>query len=136
MFDPLVPMGYVDTDEETASLEWNLPPADEPWQGFEAAREARRAAHKAEEDAAHAHRRGDPGFAALRESDAADNRQQGWGDWGDLRTWLIIGAMFFGFLLFVAFVYFSPTGRHNQNDGPMSVPPIRVYACVKEGFGL
>ena len=128
VFDPLVAAGYVDTDEETAGMEWDLPPTDDvPWEGYEAARSARRAAVQAEEDAEHAHRHGLPGFAALREADAADNRQQGWGDWGGARTWAIIAAMFFGFLLFVAFVYFSPTGRHNQNDGPMSVPPVRVY---------
>ena len=109
-------------------MEWNLPPTDDaPWQGYEAARAARRAAVRAEEDAEHARTHGLPGYAALRETDAADNRQQGWGDWGDARTWAIIAAMFFGFLLFVAFVYFSPTGRHNQNDGPMSVPAFRGY---------
>ncbi len=136
VLDPLVAAGYVETDEQTAGEEWDLPPEDVPWEGFQAARRARRAAENADYDARWARRHGLPGFAALRASDAEDNRQQGWGDWGDLRTWLIIAAMFFGFLLFTAFVYFSPTGRHNQNDGPMSVPPIRVYVDVKDVAGL
>ena len=129
-FYPLVAAGYVDTDEETAgggsgTCRRRTPP---PWQGYEAARQARRAAVRGRArtrntPAGH----GLPGYAALREADAADNRQQGWGDWGDVRTWAIIAAMFFGFLLFVAFVYFSPTGRHNQNDGPLSVPAFRGY---------
>ena len=120
-------MGYVDTDEQTAGGDWNLPPENVPWEGFAAARRARRAAQRAEEQAEHARRHGLPGFAVLREADAGDNRQEGWGDWGDFRTWAIIAAMFFGFLLLVAFVYFSPTGRHNQNNGPQSVPAFRGY---------
>lgn len=126
VYDPLVAAGFVDTDSETAGMEWDLPPAEVPWEGFEAARQARRAALKAEEDAAWARRHGLIGFAILRESDAADSHQSRW-DWGDLRTWAIIGAMFFGLLLVVAAVYFMPHGRHNQNDGPLSVPNIRVY---------
>ena len=128
VFDPLVAAGYVDTDEETAGMEWNLPPEDEPVAGLRGGppgpprRRARRTRR-----AARAREHGLPGYAVLREADAADNRQQGWGDWGDARTWAIIAAMFFGFLLFVAFVYFSPTGRHNQNDGPLSVPAFRGY---------
>ena len=123
VFDPLVPLGYVDTDEETAGVEWNLPPAGDRRETMEAARAARRA----DEDAEHARRRGDTGFAVQREADAGENRQMGWADWGDFRTWAIIGAMFFGFLLVVAAVYFTPTGRHNQNDGPLSVPAFRGY---------
>lgn len=127
VFDPLVPMGYVDTDEATAGMRWDPPPTGDARESFETARIARDHARRAEEDAKHARRHGEAGFAILRESDAGDNRQRGWGDWGDLRTWAIIWAMFFGFLLLVAFVYFSPSGRHNQNDGPLSVPPARFY---------
>ena len=127
IFDPLVPLGYVDTDEVTAGMRWDPPPTGDPRESFEAARSARRHARRAEADAEHARRHGETGFAVLRESDAGDNLQMGWGDWGDLRTWAIIWAMFFGFLLLVAFVYFSPTGRHNQNDGPLSVPAFRGY---------
>ena len=127
VFDPLVAAGYVDTDEETAGEQWNLPPTGDPREAFETARNARHHARRADEDAEHARQHGRPGFAALRESDADDNRQSGWGDWGDFRTWAIIAAMFVGFLLVVALVYFSPTGRHNQNDGPLSVPPARLY---------
>ncbi|MBV9848677.1 MAG: hypothetical protein JO250_03210 [Armatimonadetes bacterium] len=126
VFDPLVAAGFVDTDAETAGMEWDYPPTGDPRESFEAARVARHHARLAEEDAHRAHRRGDTGFAVLRAADAGDNRQAAW-DWGDLRTWAVIWAMFFGFLLLVAFVYFLPYGRHNQDDGPTPVPNIRVY---------
>jgi hypothetical protein len=131
VWDPTVPAGFVDTDRQTSGMEWDLPPADAPWEGYEAMRRARRDAEIAEQDAEWARRHGLSGFAALRESDAADDRQMGW-DWGDFRTWAIIWAMFFGFLIFSAFVYYLPHGRHNQNDGPMPVPAARLYAAVQE----
>ncbi len=135
VWDPLVPAGFVDTDRQTSGMGWDLPPAEEPWKGFEAMRQARRDAEQADRDAEWGRAHGLTGYAALRESDAADNRQMGW-DWGDFRTWAIIWAMFFGFLIFSAFVYFLPHGRHNQNDGPMSVPAIRPYICLKGLPGL
>ena len=48
-------------------------------------------------------------------------------DWGNLHTWLVISALCLGFLAFTAFVYFLPYGRHNQNDGPLPTPSIRIY---------
>ena len=128
VFDPLVAAGYVDTDEETAGGGVGPAAGECALAGLRGGPAGpRAAAERAEEQAEHARRHGLPGYAALREADAGDNRQEGWGDWGDFRTWAIIAAMFFGFLLFVAFVYFSPTGRHNQNDGPLSVPAFRGY---------
>jgi hypothetical protein len=136
IYDPTVPLGFVTTDAQTAGLTgWDLPPSDEPWRGYEVARQARRDAERAEADAEWAERHGLTGFAAMRRVDAADNRQGSW-DWGDFKTWAIIFAMFFGFLIFSAFVYYSPEGRHNQNDGPLSTPSIRVYTCIKEIPGL
>ena len=76
--------------------------------------------NEAEEDASQARQKGDATFAAVRETDAEELTQTRW-DWGDLRTWLWIAAMFFGFLLLVALCYFLPEGRH------ASPPPIRVY---------
>ena len=92
----------------------------------DAPRRAGQAAGIADQDAADARKRGDKEFAFTRESDAADLRQTPW-DWGDLRTWLIIGGMCVGVFLFTAFVYFMPEGRHAQNDGAEPVPHIRVY---------
>ncbi len=131
VWDPTVPAGFVDTDRQTSGMGWDLPPSDEPWQGYEAMRQARRDAEQADRDAEWARAHGLTSFAIERETDAADNRQMGW-DWGDFRTWAIIWAMFFGFLLFSAFVYYQPHGRHNQNDGPLPVPGIRVYTCLKD----
>ncbi len=86
--------------------------------------------HQAQQDAQEAEDRGDHGFAVIRETDAAEHKQSRY-DWGDARTWLWIGAMFFGFLLLVAFVYYMPYGRHNQADGGnrggQPTPTIRVY---------
>lgn len=135
VWDPVVAAGFVDTDAQTAGFQWDLPPEDKPWEGYEAARVARRDAERAERDAEWARRHGLAGYAVLRASDAADNRQHGW-DWGDARTWAIIFAMFFGFLLFSAFVYYLPQQRHDQIDGPTPVPPIRVYLTLKELPGL
>jgi len=72
--------------------------------------------------------------------DSDDEIQDGWdrpplrsntlrvqAGWGDARTWLVISALCLGFLAFTAFVYFLPYGRHNQNDGPLPTPSIRVY---------
>ncbi len=85
---------------------------------------------KARHDADVAEQRGDYEFAALRSNDASEHRQSRY-DWGDTRTWLWIAAMFFGFLLLVAFVYYMPYGRHNQadggNQGGHPTPTIRVY---------
>jgi len=67
-----------------------------------------------------AERRHDHLFRATREADAADAVQDRWGS-GDVRTWAIIWAMFFGFLLFCWFVYALPAGPHYN---PSS---IRVY---------
>lgn len=135
VYDPAVPAKFVDTDEQTAGRRWDLPPAEAPWEGFEAARQARRDAELADQDAEWGRRHGLGGYATLRADDAADNRQNNW-DWGNFHTWAIIWAMFFGFLIFSALVYFLPHGRHNQNDGPMPTPSIHVYTCLKELPGL
>lgn len=86
--------------------------------------------HQAEHDAHDADKRGDSGFAVLRETDASEHKQARY-DWGDTRTWLWIAAMFFGFLILVFFVYYMPFGRHNQadggNQGGHPTPPIRVF---------
>lgn len=85
---------------------------------------------QAEQDVSEANERGDFGFAALRETDAAEHKQARY-DWGDARTWMWISAMFFGFLILVCLVYYMPYGRHNQadggNQGGHPTPTIRVY---------
>jgi hypothetical protein len=75
---------------------------------------------EAEGDVAEARVRGDKTFAELRRTDASELRQDRL-DWGDRRTWAILFAMFFGFLLLVAVCYFLPAGRH------AAPPPIRIY---------
>jgi hypothetical protein len=136
IFDPLVAMEFVDTDSQTAGMrDWNLPPEESPWEGFEAARDARRSAAKADADAAWGRKHGLLGYAAMRETDAADDRQSNW-DWGDLKTWLILLAMFFGFLIFSLIVYWMPEGRFNQGNPSHSMPDIHVYLCLKEICGL
>ncbi len=120
---------------------WNLPPEADLSDGGgtrpqasntgTARRTARpSSAATADRDAAHARQRGDDTFASLRATDAAEQRQSNW-DWGDAKTWLWIAAMFFGFLLLVACVYYLPYGRHNQADGGNTsgapTPTIRVY---------
>ena len=119
-----------ETDTQDDNEQWDMPP-DQPrprTDGFTPMRR-RRAGHNADiadQDAADALNRGDKGFAFTRAGDAADYRQSPW-DWGDLRTWLIIGGMCLGVFLFTAFVYFMPEGRHAQADGAEPVPHIRVY---------
>ena len=116
-----------ETDTQDDNEQWDTPP-DQPRQAraVPTRRRAGRAADRADRDAADASSRGDKEFAFTREGDAADLRQSPW-DWGDLRTWLIIGGMCAGVLLFTAFVYFMPQGRHAQNDGAEPVPHIRIY---------
>ena len=127
VYDPLVPAEFVDTDPQTAGMEWDLPPRDDTWERRRRSRlRADARADQVDADAADARRRGHDEFADMRETDAAEQRQKPL-DWGDFRTWAIIWAMFFGFLAYVLFVYYLPTGRHNQNDGPTPVPNIRVY---------
>lgn len=106
--------------------QWDRPPQAEENKGT--ARRGKRggSAQVADQDAASARKRGDGTFAVERETDAAEHRQSAW-DWGDARTWLIIGAMCLGFVLLSLSVYFLPHGRHNQNDGPAPTPTIRVY---------
>jgi hypothetical protein len=117
-------------DTQDDNEQWDTPP-DQPRPRRDPAspirpRRSGQAADIADRDAADARRRGDKEFAFTRESDAADLRQTPW-DWGDLRTWLIIGGMCVGVFLFTAFVYFMPHGQHAQNDGAEPVPHIRVY---------
>ncbi len=112
-------------ETEDDGVIWDAPPVDD-WRGTASRRRSAARASDADRDAAKARAGGDDTFAVLRESDAAEHRQSVW-DWGDLRTWAILFALFFGFLLFTAWVYFMPTGRHNQTDGPNSTPAIRVY---------
>lgn len=119
-----------ETDTQDDNEQWDTPP-DQPRPRSDESVPLRRrrsghAAAIADRDAADARNRGDNEFAFTRESDAADHRQTAW-DWGDLRTWLIIGGMCAGVFLFTAFVYFMPHGQHGQNDGPEPVPHIRVY---------
>lgn len=119
-----------ETDTQDDNEQWDAPP-DLPRPRTDRAipmrrRRAGHAADIADDDAADARNRGDKEFAFTRESDAADLRQSPW-DWGDLRTWLIIGGMCVGVFLFTAFVYFMPHGQHAQNDGAEPVPHIRVY---------
>lgn len=111
--------------DDAGDEEWDRPPTD-PRPGPLHDRKSSASAHEADRDAAQARRRGEGSFAAGREADAADQRQKCW-DWGDLRTWVWIGGMCLGFLLFCLFVYFLPEGRHNQNDLPAPTPTIRVY---------
>ena len=106
--------------------EWDRPPQPEPDQMRPPPKRHTGAALKADRDAASARGRGDGTFAVERETDAAEHRQNAW-DWGNARTWLIIGAMCLGFVLLSLWVYFMPHGRHNQNDGPNPTPTIRVY---------
>ncbi len=109
--------------------EWDRPPTDprpNPHSGPIHDNRSESGARRADQDASQAKARGDVSFAKMREGDAADLRQSRW-DWGDLRTWIWIAAMCLGFLLFGAFVYFMPQGRHNQTDGPAPTPTIRVY---------
>lgn len=130
---PLDGDGYPERDEpdtQDDNEQWDTPP-DQPRPRRDPAapirpRRSGQAAGIADQDAADARSRGDKEFAFTRESDAADLRQTPW-DWGDLRTWLIIGGMCVGVFLFTAFVYFMPEGRHAQNDGAEPVPHIRVY---------
>ncbi len=119
-----------ETDTQDDNEQWDMPP-DQPRPRMDQTvpmrrRRAGRAADIADEDAADARKRGDKAFAFTREGDAADLRQSAW-DWGDLRTWLIIGGMCAAVFLFTAFVYFMPQGRHAQDDGAEPVPHIRVY---------
>lgn len=97
---------------------WDMPPVDDAGTARHVKRGYR--ADVAERDAAAARRRGDDTFAAIRETDAAEHRQGPW-DWGDARTWLILFAMFFGFLAVAALCYYMPQGQH------ASPPPFRGY---------
>ena len=117
--------GGVGDDED----EWDRPPTDprSVWHpGPIHDNRSETGARRADRDASRAAARGDLSFAKLREGDAADLRQSRW-DWGDLRTWIWIAAMCLGFLLFGAFTYYMPQGRHNQTDLPAPTPTIRVY---------
>ena len=113
-------------DTSDPADQWDRPPEAESNRGTSRRRKRGGSAHEADQDAAAARRRGDGTFAVERETDASEHRQSAW-DWGDARTWLIIGAMCVGFLLFSLWVYVMPHGRHNQNDGPNPTPTIRVY---------
>ncbi len=118
-----------DDDGAPEEDEWDRPPTDPrlgPNPGPIHDRQTKSSARQADRDAAHAHARGDTSFAKLREGDAADLRQ-GRLDWGGARTWIWIIAMCLGFLLFGAFTYYMPQGRHNQTDLPAPTPTIRVY---------
>ena len=119
-----------ESDTQDNNEQWDMPPDQpRPRANQFTPRRRRRAGHAADladADAAAARSRGDNEFAFTREGDAADLRQSPW-DWGDLRTWLIIGGMCALVFLFTAFVYFMPQGRHAQNDGAEPVPHIRVY---------
>jgi hypothetical protein len=121
---------HYETDTQDDNEQWDLPP-DQPRpraDNFSPAKRRRegKAAEVADRDAADAHQRGDTSLAFTREGDAAEHRQSPW-DWGDFRTWAIIVGLCVGIMLFSAFVYFMPQGRHNQNDGPEPTPTIRVY---------
>ena len=118
------------SDTEDDNDQWDTPP-DQPARANPNFKTQRRMkdgydARTADEDAADARSRGDTTFAVLRETDAAEHRQSNW-DWGDFRTWAIIFGMCAAYLLISAMIYFLPQGRHNQKDGPLSTPPIRVY---------
>ncbi len=129
---------WPEAKDKAEEQEWDLPPEyqgqpERPERDAQPIHDHRSeaGAQQAERDATAAQQRGDTTFKALREADGADLRQNRWGR-GDLRTWLIIAAMFFGFLLFSAFVYYMPQGRHNQTDdtvinGRAPTPQIRVY---------
>ena len=119
--EPIPPRHY-EADEEAVE-EWDLPPEEMgygPRPDGAGPDPMPRAAQKATDDASRARSLGDTTFAAVREGDAGDLTQSRW-DWGDLRTWLWFGAMFFGFLILVALCYFLPEGRH------ASPPPARLY---------
>lgn len=118
---------------EDDGVEWDLPPVGTVAQsgpignelGSDVGTQRRQkrgyTASAADKDAEQARARGnDDAFAVVRETDAAEHRQGPWGS-GDARTWAWIAVMFFGFLLFTAFIYFLPYGRH------AAPPPIRVY---------
>lgn len=120
--------------------EWDLPPIDDgagrrvPHRASDlgtARRRSRdRGADVSDRDAENARAAGDGSYAVLRETDAAEQRQHGWGT-GDARTWGWIFAMCAVFLLMVALVYYLPYGQHNQSDGGNSggspTPAIRPY---------
>ena len=119
-----------ESDTQDDNEQWDTPP-DRPRQAgptFSASRRRQEesAAEVADRDARDLRLRGDPANAVVRETDAAEHRQKRL-DWGDFRTWAVIAAMCVGFLLFCAFVYVMPQGRHNQSDGSNPTPPIRVY---------
>jgi hypothetical protein len=134
-----MPDGGLEPDHDDTldeNEQWNTPP-DQPANTRRVPRYRSSAgggaAEAADRDAADARARGDNTFAALREEDAADHRQTFW-DWGDLRTWTWIIGMCVGFLVFSAFCYYLPQGRHNQADTPSidsgqpgPTPTIRVY---------
>ena len=117
-------------DTEDENEQWDTPP-DQPGRSNPNYKTQRRTkegyvSESADRDAADARSRGDDAFASIRETDAAEHRQTRW-DWGDFRTWAVIFSMCAAYLLVSALVYFLPQGRHNQKDGPVSTPTIRVY---------
>lgn len=132
MATDLVRWGYRPDDDDERDedgVEWDRPPTNprsSARSGPVYDDKSEFGARRADRDASRAEVRGDSSFAKMREGDAADLRQTRW-DWGDLRTWVWITAMCLGFLLFGAFIYFMPQGRHNQSDGPAPTPTIRVY---------
>jgi len=116
MSNELVPV----SPEPVEGTQWNVPPLDVV--GDDYFSEERRAPRglKAERDAEAAKRRGDDGFAYLREEDAHAERQGRW-DKGDLRTWLIIFAIAVIGVVLCASAYFFPAGPHAGQ------PNIKVY---------
>lgn len=110
--------------KETIQDEWDRPPLAENSRHRPMRQDG--AARSTQQEATQAYTRGDGAFASQRQTDAGEKRQRQW-DWGDARTWVWIASMCLGFLALVALVYFLPYGRHNQTDGPMPTPTIRVY---------
>lgn len=99
---------------------WDLPPSEDPVDGGALRRRSQYQAEAAERQAARGRAQGDETYAYVREEDAKDLRQNGWGS-GDARTWTWVAVMCIGFLLYAALIYFLPYGRH------AAPPPVRVY---------
>ncbi len=107
---------------ETADEEspWDLPPSEDPVDADALRRHSQNRADVADRQAARGRAQGDATYAYIREEDAKDLRQHGWGS-GDARTWGWIALMCIGFLLVAAVIYYMPYGRH------AAPPPVRVY---------
>lgn len=99
---------------------WDLPPEDSPTDADALRHQSEERAAVADRQAARGHAAGDGTFAYIREEDAKDFRQRGWGS-GDARTWGWVALMCIGFLIVAAIIYFMPYGRH------AAPPPVRVY---------